>query len=348
MSAGDAHTWNRLERELDYYKREVNAYGAETVRAREEQSRAVGEARRARVLLKLVREVYRLGDFGGAEADPEQAVLGLIVENAMCDQAMLLFGPHEAEGRFRVVCALGGEGARRIGAEIVLRRPPRFCFTTGEGRREGQAAEMCALIGVPYVLWSYDPGGFAILLGNRQESNASKPFEATDRELVETALSVYLDIRHRKTEARRLERALAAVGQDVAEAPPEPDAAVPPEDAGTEEAEIQAALRNGGRLTGFVVVDRTRGGGPEFVGYVRGSWTPGYRLLRTFRGRSDRTYKDLGRLIHLARFDFGYTPPIAVYAAGAPELRRFAGIWPADLAPYSGAGDASGLSLSTT
>ena len=326
---------HRLERELDYYKRLVNESGSEAVRAREDQLKALRDSTQTRTMLKLVREVYRLGDFGGAEADVEQAVLGLIVENVMCDHAMFLYGPSGVGGRFRVLCALGGHGRKRIGSEIMLERPPRFCFTVGEGRRDAQSAELCALIGTPYILWGHDPGGgFAMLLGNQQESNASRPFEATDRELIETALSVHLDIRHRKREARRIERALAAMGQ-VNEAEEDQAPTAEAEIAGIQETEIQVELRKGGRLTGFLIVDRTAGNVPEFVGYVRGSWVSGYRLLRTVRLHTAKTYKDVSRLIHLARFDFDYTPPIVVYAAGAPELRRFSGIWPDDLSLIS-------------
>ena len=330
----------RLNRELEYYQREVNQAGAETLKAREEVARASRETMRARVMLKLVREVYRLGDFGGAEADIEHVVLDRIVENAMCDRAMLLkAAPHDDGYHFHVVCTMGLDGSAYRGREVVLRRPHRYCYTTGDHKREGQTNDLCAFIGLPFILWSFDPdGGAAILLGNQQESNARHPFDEADRELVETALSSYLDILYRKRENRRIERTLTALGHG--ETPPEAVERVAhgqSEIGGVQEAEIREKMAEGERLTGLLIVDRSAENGPEFVCYLRGSWSPGYRLLRTFRGRAVRIYKDVSRLIATARWDYKYAAPIVIYSAGAPELRRFPGIWPADLAPYGDA-----------
>ncbi len=52
---------------------------------------------------------------------------------------------------------------------------------------------------MPYILWAYDrPTGHAMLIGNRSENNVSRPFEAGDQELIESALAVYLDVIYRK------------------------------------------------------------------------------------------------------------------------------------------------------
>lgn len=333
MTAHDGtHAFNRLERELDYYKRECNELGARLHRAQDEQSLSMREARRARAVAKLVREAYMLADYTGSDADLEHGLLSLVLENAMCDLAMLLRAQPDGNGKFTILCALGSGDA--VPSEVVLRRPPRFLFTTGSSRRDAPVPDLIALLGVPYILWGHDPGsGVAVLLGNRQEGNATRPFEPADEELVQTALTVYLDALHRRDEQRQL-RALAlddAHGQRAAGAA-ERDYPV----SGIQECEIQEGLREGGRVAGFFVVDRSNGGAPEFVGYLRGTWTREFHILRTFRDKSDRVYRDLSRLVHLARFEFGYTAPIIVYAAGAPELRRFVGVCERDCAPLGG------------
>ena len=340
MTANDAtHALNRLERELDYYKRECNDLGARLHRAQEEQSLSMREARRARAVAKLVREAYMLADYGGSDADLEHGLLSLVLENAMCDLAMLLRAQPDGSGRFTVLCALGG-GHDPL-SEVMLRRPPRFLFTTGSGRRDAPASELIALLGAPYILWGHDPSsGVAVLLGNRQEGNATRPFEPADEDLVQTALTVYLDALHRKDELRK-QRTLplddAAYGQHTAGAAERGQPA-----SGIQECEIQEGLREGGRVTGFFVVDRSNGGAPEFVGYLRGTWKREFHILRTFRDKSDRVYRDLSRLVHLARFEFGYTAPISVYAAGAPELRRLAGVCERDRAPLAESRDTTG------
>lgn len=94
---------------------------------------------------------------------------------------------------------------------------------------------------------------------------------------------------------------------------------------GLQEAEIREGLRDGGRLKGFIIVERTDVEIPEYVAYIRTSWTRGYRILRTWRDKEDRAYRILGRLYQHAR-EFGYMAPITVYRAGCPELLRFRGL----------------------
>jgi hypothetical protein len=339
MTGNDGtHALNRLERELDYYKRECNDLGARLHRAQEEQNLSMREARRARAVAKLVREAYMLADYGGPDVDLEHGLLSLVLENAMCDLAMLLRAQPDGSGRFTVLCALGGGDSP---SEVMLRRPPRFLFTTGSGRRDAPASELTALLGASYILWGHDPGsGVAVLLGNQQEANATRPFEPADEELVQAALTVYLDASHRKDELRQ-QRALpfdeAIHGQHAASAAERRQPT-----SGIQECEIQEGLREGGRVMGFFVVDRSNGGAPEFVGYLRGTWTREFHILRTFRDKADRVYRDLSRLVHLARFEFGYTAPIIVYAAGAPELRRFGGVCERDRAPLAEGCEAAG------
>jgi signal transduction histidine kinase len=52
---------------------------------------------------------------------------------------------------------------------------------------------------VPYIIWAHDAAsGHAILLAKRSEANIHRPFEAGDREVVEVALAVYMDVLLRK------------------------------------------------------------------------------------------------------------------------------------------------------
>ncbi len=75
------------------------------------------------------------------------------------------------------------------------------------------AATLVQALGLPYIMWAYDPAaGIALLLGNRGEANVSRPFGADDREVVEAALGVFVDIMQR----RRVEEELR-VAKIVAE-----------------------------------------------------------------------------------------------------------------------------------
>lgn len=91
------------------------------------------------------------------------------------------------------------------------------------------------------------------------------------------------------------------------------------------EAEIRTGLREGGQVLGFVIVERPGDGYSEYVAYIRVSWTRGYRILRTWRDKTDREYRSLGLLYQSSR-DFGYMLPVTVYRAGCAELLRFRGV----------------------
>lgn len=321
----------RLQKEVEFYKRQCNDLGVRILKAQEDYTSAIREARRSRAVSKLVREAYLLADFGGPAADIDHVLLSLVVENAMCDRGMWLQERVPGSSQLDVVCALG---IRPPTGVLAIGRPPAFLYTTGSARPAAAAADLMATIQAPFILWGYDPRrGTGLLLGNLQESNANRPFEPGDEDLVQTALHVYADAVHRKAE---LSRPWSDV--DTEDTGPEPVLDLAPADqesSGIREADIQSGLAGNGRITGLFVVDRSAAGDLEFVCYVRGSWSRHYQILRKYRDRGDRTYRDLARLIHLARHDFGFSAPIVTYEAGMPELRHFPGVCQRDLAPYA-------------
>ena len=96
---------------------------------------------------------------------------------------------------------------------------------------------------------------------------------------------------------------------------------------GLQEAEIREGLGKGGRIQGLFVVERPgcEGERSDYVVYIRPSWTRGYRILRTWRDKGDRAFRDFDRLLQAVRA-LGYDGPVTVYTAGYPELARFRGV----------------------
>jgi signal transduction histidine kinase len=211
----------QLERELAYYRRECNALGARLLRLQEEQSQAFREARRSRTVAKLIREAYRLADHGSAPEDIGEPMLEIVVDNTICDRAALLQETPRGSQRFRVTHSLGlppsgppgspaGGVAGAPAGEIFVPAPPPFFFTTSRTRLETPAYELTGILRLPYVLWAYDAAtGMALILGNQSESNVSRPFEEADQELIEGALSVYIDVLLRKRSEAELRLAKA-------------------------------------------------------------------------------------------------------------------------------------------
>jgi len=200
-----------LDRELAYYRRECNDLGARLLRLQEEQSQAFREARRSRTVAKLIREAHRLTDAYGTPGEIGEPMLEVVVENALCDRAAFLerLGPEEP-ARFRVthMIGMGGEAWQE---EVVLPAAPGFFFTTSRTPIEPPAYELTSILRTPYVLWAHDPvSGVALIMGNHSEGNVTRPFEPRDQELVEGALSVYIDVRARKAAEAELRAAKAA------------------------------------------------------------------------------------------------------------------------------------------
>ena len=96
---------------------------------------------------------------------------------------------------------------------------------------------------------------------------------------------------------------------------------------GLQEAEIRDGLANGGHIRGLFVVERpgSEDERSDYVVYVRPSWARGYRILRTWRDRSDRVFRDFNRLLQTIRA-LGHEASVTVYRVGSPELAKFRGV----------------------
>jgi signal transduction histidine kinase len=201
----------QLERELQFYRREYNDIGARLLRAQEEQSRVSREARRSRMVARLVREAYQIIDQDIPAETIGPLMLATIADTAVCDGAVLLLADPATRGTFQVQHVFGTAAPPLLQIET----PPEHLHTAGRMIPPPDAVPMIDLIGMPYVLWSYDAAaGRALLLGNRSESNIHRAFEAGDRELADVALAVYNDLLVRK----RAEIALRQAKQEAEDA----------------------------------------------------------------------------------------------------------------------------------
>ncbi len=313
---------DRLRRELAYYQRECNELGSRLSRASEEQAATFRESHRRRTVIRLMREIYRLWDRNTRSDLFNLETLAIICENALFDRAMLLRAADAGTGTFTVLAATGFPSSRPP-EMLELPRPPAFYYTTaGTDRTEAAAVTLRESIGVPYVMWAFDkPSGYAMFVGNRHEVNTSRPFDEGDREIIETALTVYLDALVRRI------RSAAPMFQAQA-LPTSNEQSVDPS---LQEGEIQENIREGGSVISLIVVERSNNSGIVYALYFSTSWRPEFRILRTSRG-SDRIYKDFSRLLQFVR-ECGYRGSVTVYSAGANELREIPGIKRVDCEP---------------
>ena len=196
--AGEMSDAASLERELRYYRRECNDLGSRLLRLQEEQSQAFRDSRRSRTVVKLLREAYRLGDVNTSGEDVGGPMLEIVVDNTLCDRAALLREEPLGSGVFLPAHSIG-LAAGFASQSFTVSAPPNFAYTTAGVGGPVQAPEIVAILGLPFVLWAFDSmSGMALMIANRSEENTNRPFEAGDQELIEGALSVYLDVIYRK------------------------------------------------------------------------------------------------------------------------------------------------------
>jgi PAS domain S-box-containing protein len=184
-------------RQITYYRRRLDELGSLFLQAQDESGRARRQAERARMAAALIRDGTRLSAASGAPEEYAGAFLRVVADAMRVDRAMLL----EYDGKeacFVVRAALGGvpnDPPRRIQAGQL------GCFHVGNARQaaDGAVEALRGCIGAPHVLWLFDPGaGWALLVGNDTEDRRlHPPFEVEDREIVEAALSTFVETRRR-------------------------------------------------------------------------------------------------------------------------------------------------------
>ena len=175
-------TPEQLERELHYYRSEYNDLGARMVRMQEQQSKATREARRSKLVAKLVREAYAIGSWDLTEDQVGEPILAIVADNSICDQAIFFAQDSTSPAIFRVEHSQGA----KLDRPVVIADPPAFFFTSSKEAQCPAAAHLSNAIGVPFLLWAHNSAsGRALLLGKRTEGNIHRPFEAGDQEIVE-------------------------------------------------------------------------------------------------------------------------------------------------------------------
>ncbi len=196
---------NDLERERDFYRQQCNELGARLLLLQREQAQARQEARFSRTTARLIREVYRLADTAVSLPEMNRRFLQIIQDTLHVDRlALLKYQPDS--GSFVAEHTLGFSKS-----EPLSFSPPHlpddyyFVNSTSPAGPLGDCLRQAA--GAPYLAWAFDAqAGLALLLGNViEDQHLHPPFEIGHREILEGALTVFIDI----TARQRLEMDLS-------------------------------------------------------------------------------------------------------------------------------------------
>lgn len=195
---------NETERERDYYRALCNDLGGQLLKIRDEHTRAMNLARRARMTVSLIRRLYHLDHVNLDLANLARVYLETAT-NALTVECAALFRLDDAGHGFRTLHAIGFEPPP-AGVLDDIPVPPGFRFRSSGVPGDPFSDAIEKLTGTPYFLWAYDAGtGTALYFGNREEDlQLRQRFVAEDAETVEAALDVFINIAERKRVERQL------------------------------------------------------------------------------------------------------------------------------------------------
>ncbi|MBI2380150.1 MAG: EAL domain-containing protein [Gammaproteobacteria bacterium] len=204
-----------LKQELEFYRQQCNHLGAQMLRLQEEQSLTQRDARRAHTVATLVSRAYKAGEFLHDRNEIAVRFLEILLATTLYDRAVL-FRFEPASNRFHLWHALGFP-AGQPGQLLVLRALPERLCANSRTLPEAPIPELRAYLGLPYLLWAFEPRAeFALLLGNGSEVHTQKPFESKDVEVAATALEVLIHLERRAQMEENMHKLSLAVEQSPA------------------------------------------------------------------------------------------------------------------------------------
>jgi signal transduction histidine kinase len=199
-----------LERELDFYRQQYNDLGRRFLQLQQKSTLAMREARRSRMLAELIREAYALSSsFASMDQICRKFILIILGTLGVDRTAILKYLP-EQRG-FIVRYSLGFPKDMRPGFS-PLTLPGEYHFINSNSTIDPLLDSLRQFAGVPYLLWTFNlRHGFALVVGNATEDQQMhRPFDEADREIVEGALNVFIDIMERKRAEEYIETAKQA------------------------------------------------------------------------------------------------------------------------------------------
>ena len=318
-----------FERQYLYYRRLCASLGEDLQRAQEERTRLTGEVRLHQLQARFDRDLSHTAAYA---LDTEQLMgrlLELLAEYMLCTKALILAERATGKGEFAVVSALGcDEDTRHLVFEVG--EPPTVAQIPGDhgtpaSIRQALLPLLDHLGGGPMV-WQYDAdSGYALaILGG--SGPAGQIFRQQGTELSHTALTGLI---HGLWRIRSLERqpparppAPSPATTEAAERPDRGERTAPrrmdPAEPVIREGDIAEGIRKGGGIREVVVLGQDDG---EYLVLVRPSWAAGFRRVTTYRGLSDRSFRDLNRLVTFVRKTCRFPGGIVLLDIQAQEAR---------------------------
>jgi signal transduction histidine kinase len=199
-----------LERELNFYRQQYNDLGRRFLQLQQKNTLAMREARRSRMLAELIREAYALSSsFASMDYIGRRFILIVLSTLSVDRTAILTYIPEQAS--FTVKYSLGFQNDV-LPTFTPPQLPGEYHFINSDSTIDPLLDSLRQYAGVPYLLWTFNRRhGIALLVGNASEDQMlHRPFDEADREIVEGALNVFIDITQRKRAEEEVAKAKQA------------------------------------------------------------------------------------------------------------------------------------------
>jgi len=193
-----------MQHERDYYRIHCDDLGSKVLRLQRELTSLQTSLKRSRTATSMILKTYRLIHDDVSIEDMSKRFLQVFLSIMWADRAMILQsrdGSHILEPHHYL-------GLDHPGVPELVIEPdfPDYMFFNSRSEPSSRTARISECIDSPYFIWMYNrKAGVALLIGNSTEDrNFRLPFMNGDREVVESALGVYVDIAGRKRTERSL------------------------------------------------------------------------------------------------------------------------------------------------
>lgn len=313
-----------FEKEFLYYRRFSDRLGKDVQRIQAERDRLAQEVRLHLLQGRFERDLSHVAAYALDIEQLTERVLDTIAQHMVSSKALILAESEASRGEFRVVASLGHEATARkrvftLPKVPVLAQIDNQANATPDMRRS--FAALLDFLGPGPFIWEYDEeSGYAVaILGSI--GPGEEVFRQQGEELSHTALTGLVHGLWR-LRARDASAADTLEAQGPGSPPIGPDEgsdgwSMDPSHPTIRESEITAHLGKGGAILDVTVVEQADG---EFRLLLRPSWGRGFRSVTTYRGTSDRTYRDFNRLLAFVRGACGYHGPLRVLEEGVTKV----------------------------
>ncbi|NOQ22475.1 MAG: PAS domain S-box protein [Candidatus Aegiribacteria sp.] len=193
-----------IQTERDFYYQQCDKLGGRILQLQKELNQVYTDARRSHTTTSLILKTYDLINHNVAVEEIGKRFLQVILSTMWVDRALVLLYDEET-GTFTPQYSLGLE--RNSPPLLKIDDTvPEFLFVNSNTESTSVTVSFCKAIESQYFIWVFNRfDGIALLIGNDMEDRKFRlPFEEKDRDIVESSLSVFIDILKRKEAEKAL------------------------------------------------------------------------------------------------------------------------------------------------